>query len=65
MPYRLKKEFEAFTVVSEGRWEGQTFRHGVNYDQVPELEAYKFEQAGQPAAVAEPKPARRKKGGMG
>ena len=60
MPYRLKTKHEAFTVVSEGPFEGRTFKHGEAYPEVPELMAHKFEEA-RPAQPAEaPK---RKKGG--
>lgn len=62
MPYRLKKEFEAFEVVSEGPFDGRKFRHGEVYHEVPDLHAHKFEsfELPQPAAAETPK---RKKGG--
>jgi len=46
MPYRLKKECEAFEVVSEGPWDGRKFKHGETYAEVPEREAHKFERTG-------------------
>jgi len=62
MPYRLKQEFEAFEVVSEGPWEGRKFRHGESYDEVPELEAHKFERFDLPGPATAEAPRRRKGG---
>lgn len=60
MPYRLKTQFEAFTVV-DGPFERRHFEHGKPYDEVPEREAHRFEEVGgQPVAAEAPK---RKKGG--
>jgi hypothetical protein len=60
MGYRLKTQFEAFTVV-EGPFERRHFEHGKTYDEVPAREAHRFEEVGGPSVEAgAPK---RKKGG--
>ncbi len=46
--YRLKPQFEAFEVVSDGRLGGQEFIHNVFYTEVPRHEAHRFETISMP-----------------
>jgi hypothetical protein len=62
MAYKLKKEYESFTVV-DGSFAGQTFSHATEYETIPPEEKGKFEKAnkaegGDPAKTDRPRSAK-------
>lgn len=56
--YRLKPQEEAFTVMS-GPMEGRTFKHGMDYKDIPEEYSAKFEPVPAPKPKA-PEPTLKK-----
>ena len=52
MSYRLKTSVQSFTVM-EGRLANRTYRHGLDYEEIPANEAGKFEKI-EPAAMDSP-----------
>jgi len=52
MPYVLKKVSAPFDVV-DGHLAGRQFRHGVEYAEIPQRYADRFDSAGAPLAAPE------------
>lgn len=44
MAYHLKKEFPAFQVMRQGKFEWRRYMHGQTYDEVPPEDAHKFKK---------------------
>jgi hypothetical protein len=43
MPYKLKPQYESFTVV-DGEFAGRAFDHSMEYETIPPEEKHKFER---------------------
>ncbi len=54
MPYKLKQNYEAFTVV-DGEFAGKTYDHATEYETIPPEEKGKFERVSPLPSVGKPK----------